>query len=292
LEQEGSPQWIVVLLGRTIARRGTELSAVVTERMRDGIGVIRLTRPDRLNAINQDVIEGLHAAVDEFEAAAAIRVVVLTGAGKGFCAGLDLEAGHFAMPGTEQMSEVARQLTLQVAIVSILEKIHGSVKPYIAAVNGVAVGGGLALALACDIRIADTTAKFGSVFIKVGASNTDLGISYLLPRIIGAGRSAELLLTGRIIAAEEAERIGLVSRVVGVDDLVATSHEVAGAVASGGAFQLWMTKETMWQNLDAPSLHHATLTENRTQIMASMAGDVDEAIAAFREGRRPSWRAM
>jgi enoyl-CoA hydratase/carnithine racemase len=292
LEREGSPQWIVVLLGRTIARRGTELSAVVTERMRDGIGVIRLTRPDRLNAINQDVIEGLHAAVDEFEAAAAIRVVVLTGAGKGFCAGLDLEAGHFAMPGTEQMSEVARQLTLQVAIVSILEKIHGSVKPYIAAVNGVAVGGGLALALACDIRIANTAAKFGSVFIKVGASNTDLGISYLLPRIIGAGRSAELLLTGRIIAAEEAERIGLVSRVVGVDDLVATSHEVAGAVASGGAFQLWMTKETMWQNLDAPSLHHATLTENRTQIMASMAGDVDEAIAAFREGRRPSWRAM
>jgi enoyl-CoA hydratase len=260
--------------------------------MRDGIGVIQLTRPDRLNAINQDVIEGLHAAVDEFEADAAIRVVVLTGAGKGFCAGLDLEAGHFAMPGTEQMSEVARQLTLQVAIVSILEKIHGSVKPYIAAVNGVAVGGGLALALACDIRIADTAAKFGSVFIKVGASNTDLGISYLLPRIIGAGRSAELLLTGRIIAAEEAERIGLVSRVVGVDDLVATSHEVAGAVASGGAFQLWMTKETMWQNLDAPSLHHATLTENRTQIMASMAGDVDEAIAAFREGRRPSWRAM
>ena len=265
---------------------------MVTERMRDGIGVIRLTRPDRLNAINQDVIEGLHAAVDEFEADAAIRVVVLTGAGKGFCAGLDLEAGHFAMPGTEQMSEVARQLTLQVAIVSILEKIHGSVKPYIAAVNGVAVGGGLALALACDIRIADTAAKFGSVFINVGASNTDLGISYLLPRIIGAGRSAELLLTGRIIAAEEAERIGLVSRVVGVDDLVATSHEVAGAVASGGAFQLWMTKETMWQNLDAPSLHHATLTENRTQIMASMAGDVDEAIAAFREGRRPSWRAM
>src|ERR1700761_1849567 len=278
----------MVLLGRTIARRGTELSAVVTERMRDGIGVIRLTRPDRLNAMNQDVIEGLHAAVDEFEADAAIRVVVVTGAGKGFCAGLDLEAGHFAMPGTEQMSEVARQLTLQVAIVSILEKIHGSVKPYIAAVNGVAVGGGLALALACDIRIANTAAKFGSVFIKVGASNTDLGISYLLPRIIGAGRSAELLLTGRIIAAEEAERIGLVSRVVSVDDLVATSHEVAGAVASGGAFQLWMTKETMWQNLDAPSLHHATLTENRTQIMATMGGDVDEALAAFREGRQPS----
>jgi enoyl-CoA hydratase len=292
LEREGSPQWIVVLLGRTIARRGTELSAVVTERTRDGIGVIRLTRPDRLNAINQDVIEGLHAAVDEFEADAAIRVVVVTGAGKGFCAGLDLEAGHFAMPGTEQMSEVARQLTLQVAIVSILEKIHGSVKPYIAAVNGVAVGGGLALALACDIRIADTAAKFGSVFIKVGASNTDLGISYLLPRIIGAGRSAELLLTGRIIEAGEAERAGLVSRVVGVDDLMATSYAVAGAVASGGAFQLWMTKETMWQNLDAPSLHHATLTENRTQIMASMAGDVDEAFAAFREGRQPSWRAM
>jgi enoyl-CoA hydratase len=268
------------------------MNAVITKREGVGVGVIRLNRPESLNAINQDIIDGLHAAVDEFNADRSVRVVVLTGEGGGFCSGLDLGDGHFAMPGTEDMAEVPRQLALQVAIVSLVEKIHESPKPYIAAVNGVAVGGGFALVLACDIRIASETAKFGSVFIKVGASNTDLGISYLLPRIVGAGRSAELLLTGRIFKAPEAEQIGMLSAVVTPDELMTRALEMADSIATSGAFQLWMTKETMWQNLDAPSLRHAILTENRTQIMASMAGDVDEAFAAFREGRPPVWRAM
>ena len=268
------------------------MSAVIIKREGDGVGVIRLNRPESFNAINLDIIEGLHAAVDELDADRSVRVVVLTGEGSGFCSGLDLNEGHFSMPGTEDMTEVPRQMTLQVAIVALVEKIHGSPKPYIAAVNGAAVGGGFALALACDIRVASEKAKFGSVFMQVGASNTDLGISYLLPRIVGAGRSAELLLSGRIFKAAEADRIGMVSDVVAPDDLLTRAMEMAESIATSGAFQLWMTKETMWQNLDAPSLRHAILTENRTQIMASMTGDVEEAFKAFREGRPPIWRAM
>jgi enoyl-CoA hydratase len=268
------------------------MDAVVTRREGDGVGAIRLNRPKSLNAINLDTITGLHDAIDEFNADRSIRVVILTGEGSGFCSGLDLSDGHFTMPGTEDMTEVPRLLALQIAIVSLVEKIHESPKPYVAAVNGVAVGGGFALVLACDIRIASDTAKFGSVFIKVGASNTDLGVSYLLPRIVGAGRSAELLLTGRIIRAPEAEAIGLVSSVVTAEELMTSALALADSMATSGAFQLWMTKETMWQSLDAPSLRHAILTENRTQIMASMAGDVDEAFEAFRDNRTPVWRAM
>jgi enoyl-CoA hydratase/carnithine racemase len=190
------------------------------------------------------------------------------------------------------MSQVAQPLKLQEAIVALVEKSHGSPKPVLAAVNGAATGGGLALALACDIRVISEASRFGVVFIKVGAGNADLGISYLLPRIVGAGRSAELLLTGRIFDAAEADRIGLSSATVAPDELMPTALKLAEQVAENGAFQLWMTKETMWHSLGAPSLHHAIVTENRTQIMTSMAGDCEEAFQAFRDGRKPVWKAM
>jgi len=266
--------------------------AVLLERAGNGVAVVRMNRPESFNAIDQEMIEGLHAAIDEVDADRSCRVVVLTGEGRGFCSGLDLDAGHFALPGTEDMAEVPRQLRLQEAIVAFVERIHASPKPFIAAVNGAATGGGFALALACDVRVAAETARFGAVFMKVGAQNADLGISYLLPRIVGAGRSAELLLTGRIFDAAEADRIGMTSAMVPPDDLMPRSIELAEAIAANGAFQLWMTKSTMWHSLEAPSLHHAILTENRTQVMTSMAGDVEEAFQAFREGRKPVWRAM
>jgi enoyl-CoA hydratase/carnithine racemase len=257
-----------------------------------GVAVVTLQRPDSMNALNKDLLEQLHEAIDQLNADLSCRCVVLTGAGDGFCAGLDLNDGHFAWPGTEHMSEVPRQLVLQEKVVSLIEKIHDAPKPYIAAVNGAAVGGGFALALACDIRIASDQGSFGVVFIKLGASNTDLGISYLLPRIVGAGRSAELLLTGRIFGAEEASQIGLVYDVVDSGKLLDRAKAKAQEIAENGAFQLWMTKETMWASLDAPSLRHAIDMENRTQIMCSMAGDVEQAFLAFRKKQKPTWRAM
>ena len=158
--------------------------------------------------------------------------------------------------------------------------------------NGPCVGGGFALALACDVRFAAASATFGAVFMKIGVSNCDMGTSYFLPRLVGASRSAELLLTARIVDAEEADRIGLVTELVADGDEVSRALETAALIAANSPFATWMTKETMWQTVDAPSLRHAIDIENRTQIMCSATGDVAEATAAFREKRPPVWPGL
>jgi enoyl-CoA hydratase/carnithine racemase len=177
-------------------------------------------------------------------------------------------------------------------LATLHERIHRSRKPWIAAVNGPAVGGGFALSLACDIRFASTAATFGAVFLKIGVSNCDMGTSYFLPRLVGASRSAELLLTARIFDSDEAQRIGLVADVVAPDRLIDRSLDTARLIRSNAPFATWMTKETMWQTLDAPSLRHALDIENRTQIMCSATGDTAEARAAFVEKRPPVWKGL
>ena len=177
-------------------------------------------------------------------------------------------------------------------IATVNESIHRSRKPWIAAVNGAAVGGGFAIALACDVRIAARGARFGAVFIKVGVSNCDMGTSYFLPRLVGASRSAELLLTGRIFDADEADRIGLVADVVDDGTEVDRALATARAIRENGPFSVWMTKETMWQTVDAPSLRHAIDIENRTQIMTTTTGDFSESMAAFAEKRPPEFGGL
>jgi enoyl-CoA hydratase/carnithine racemase len=177
-------------------------------------------------------------------------------------------------------------------LATLHERIHRSRKPWLSAVNGPAVGGGFALSLATDIRIASTRATFGAVFLKIGVSNCDMGTSYFLPRLVGAARSAELLLTARIFDADEAARIGLVSDVVEPDDLIERALDTARLIRANAPFATWMTKETMWQTLDAPSLRHALDIENRTQIMCSATGDTAEAREAFVEKRPPVWKGL
>jgi enoyl-CoA hydratase/carnithine racemase len=272
--------------------RGSETVGV--ERLEGGVTVVTLRRPASLNAFNKDLLWALHDVVDELSADRETRVVIVTGAGRAFSAGLDLNEGHFHVPGTETMAEVPRLLILQKRFTDLLEKIRQSPKPFIAAVHGPATGGGMAVALACDIRVVTAEAKFGAVFMAIGAANTDLGISYLLPRYVGAARSAEILLTGRLVGGEEAERIGIATHLVAREELLTRSIELASTIAKHGAFQVWMTKETMWQTLDAPSFRHAVDMENRTQIMTNMAGDVDRAFAAFTAGdaKNIEWKAM
>lgn len=274
--------------------QGHQSEPVGVERLEGGVAVVTLRRPASLNAFNKDLLWALHDAVDELTVDREIRVVILTGEGRAFSAGLDLNEGHFEVPGTESMAEVPRLLILQKRFTDLLEKIRQSPKPFIAAVHGPATGGGMAVALACDIRVVTGEARFGAVFMAIGASNTDLGISYLLPRYVGAARSAEILLTGRLIGGQEAERIGIATHLVLREDLLPHTIELATTIANHGAFQVWMTKETMWQTLDAPSFRHAVDMENRTQIMTNMAGDVDRAFAAFTAGSRKSieWKAM
>ncbi|MEZ5311103.1 MAG: enoyl-CoA hydratase/isomerase family protein [Microthrixaceae bacterium] len=239
-----------------------------------GIAIVTMNRPERLNSMSMELIGVLHDTVDRLDRDPSVRVVILTGAGRAFCAGLDIKGGDDpGDPGAPiEAGMIPASLQIQEFIASLHERIHRSRKPFIAAVNGVAVGGGFSLALACDVRIASSAASFGAVFIRLGISACDMGTSYFLPRLVGASRSAELLLTGRIFDAAEAERIGLLSTLVEPADLMPRAIEIAKAIASNGPLAVWMTKETMWQTVDAPSLRAALDIENRTQVMCAATG--------------------
>lgn len=267
----------------------TDLTSITVEEADDGIALVTLNRPDRLNAITSTMIEELDRVVGAVDLDPDLRAVILTGAGRGFCAGLDLmEQG--SAPGAEGVRPTVAGFMWQDHLATLHERIHRSRKPWIAAVNGACVGGGFAMALACDIRTASPSATFGAVFLKIGVSNCDMGTSYFLPRLVGASRSAELLLTARIFDCSEADQIGLLSAVD--DDPVALALETARLIRANSPFATWMTKETMWQTVDAPSLRHALDIENRTQIMCSSNGEVAEARAAFAEKRPPRWSGL
>jgi enoyl-CoA hydratase/carnithine racemase len=265
-----------------------ELSTIDVSIPDDDIVLVTLDRPDRLNAITSTMISELEALVHAVDLDPAIRAVIVTGAGRGFSAGLDLQAqGH--APGSEHVRPTVKGFMWQDHLATLHERIHRSRKPWIAAVNGVAVGGGFALALACDVRVAASSATFGAVFLKIGVSNCDMGTSYFLPRLVGASRSAELLLTARIFDAAEASAIGLVTDVVDDGSIVERALGCARLIRANSPFGTWMTKETMWQTVDAPSLRHALDIENRTQIMCAATGDTAVAREAFLAKRPPVW---
>ncbi len=257
----------------------------------DGIALVTLDRPDRLNAMTSTMITELDEVVAAVDLDPALRAVIVTGAGRGFSAGLDLQDQGVA-PGAESVRPTVRGFMWQDHLATLHEKIHRSRKPWIAAINGPAVGGGFALGLACDIRFAATSATFGAVFLKIGVSNCDMGTSYFLPRLVGASRAAELMLTARIFDAAEAATMGLVIDVVDDGDVVDRALKTARLIRANAPFATWMTKETMWQTIDAPSLRHALDIENRTQIMCSASGDTSEARAAFAEKRPPNWSSL
>lgn len=268
----------------------------------DRIAVLTIERPERRNALSANALAALHRAFDGIAARPDIRAVVLTGAGVSFCSGADMKSGPEDMddlagtPLGEMLGRVEGPLTrnfvMQELMAGLFEKIHRLRQPVIAAVNGTAHGGGFALALACDIRFAAKSASFGAVFIKRGVSACDMGTSYYLPRLVGASRSAELLLTGRVFDAAEAERIGLVIEVVDDGAVVERALEKAREIAENSPLAVWMTKETMWQTVDSPSLRHALDLENRTQILCTATGELNSAFAAFREGRKPEWNPL
>ena len=241
---------------------------------------VTLNRPDRLNALTWTMFDELARLARELERDDETRVVAITGAGRGFCAGVDLEAA--AQFHKMSASEFFRAQEEGAAAIAALCKLG---TPVIAAVNGAAAGGGLAIALAADIRIASPEAKFGTAFIRLGLSGCDVGVSWLLPRIVGLGHASELMMTGRVIDAAEAERIGLVNRVV--DDLPGATRSLARELARNSPFGLRLTKQALRANVDAQSLDAAILVENRNQALASRTRDCDEAIAAFLEKREP-----
>jgi enoyl-CoA hydratase/carnithine racemase len=262
---------------------------VLVDRPRPDVAVVTLNRPDRLNALSFALVDELHAALDTLHRDNSCRVVVLTGAGRGFCSGLDLTQIEGSSTSSGTTFPRAGMLS-QSHIAALPQKLRSMQQPVIAAVNGPAYGGGFALALACDLRIGSPEARFCSQFIKVGIGGCDIGISYTLPRLIGASRAFELLLTARTVEADEAERLGIVAEVTAGDQaLVDRALEIADTICGYSPFGVVMTKEVMWSNLDAPSLDAAIQLENRTQILASTGGEVAEAARAFAEKRPPRW---
>jgi enoyl-CoA hydratase len=266
------------------------MTNVQVDRPAPGVTQITLNRPERLNAMNADLIGDLYAALDDVAADRSCRAVVLTGAGRGFCAGLDL-AGYGAAPGAAGLEQPEATFAIQTHIASLVPRLRALHQPVIAAVNGPAAGGGLALALASDVRIASASARFNVAFVRLGISGCDIGVSWLLPRLVGASRAWELMLTGRIIDAGEADRIGLVLRVVPDDELLGAALETAGLIAANSPWGVRMTKEVMWSQLEVGSLEAGIDLENRTQVLSSMTGDMREAVAAFLEKRSPRFRS-
>jgi enoyl-CoA hydratase len=254
-----------------------------------GVALLTLDRPDRLNAMSYELVADLHATLDEVAADESVRVVVLTGAGRGFCAGLDLKDGA-AVPGTQHLGRPQQGMATQQHIARLVPKLRGLPQPVIAAVNGPAAGGGFALALASDVRLAAQSARFNVAFVRIGLSGCDIGVSWLLPRLIGASAAFELLLTGRIIDAETAARIGLVSRVVPDGQVVDAALEVAAEIGANSPMGVRMTKEVMWSQLEIGSMQAGIDLENRTQVMTSFTEDMGEAMTAFLAKRPPEFK--
>jgi enoyl-CoA hydratase/carnithine racemase len=264
-------------------------NVVVTSRPAPGVVLLTLNRPERLNALDRSLVAGLHEALDKIATDRACRVVVLTGSGRGFCAGLDL-SGYGEPEREAAMGTTLYTLARQREIAELTEKLHSLPQPVIAAVNGPAAGGGLALVCASDVRIAASPAVFAVSFIRAGFSACDLGVSWLLPRVVGAGRAHELMLTGRRFDADEALRIGLITDVVPVADVVAAALAKAEEITLNPPASVELTKQGMWMALETPSLKATIEFENRQQVITALTEDQPEAAAAFLEKRPAVYR--
>jgi enoyl-CoA hydratase/carnithine racemase len=257
----------------------------ITLDIAERIATISLNRPERLNALSEAMRTELHTAVVDCGANDDVRVIVITGTGRGFCSGGDVktmnernEAG--ASTNFEEKVAPARDQAVLA--------MRDSPKPIIAAVNGAAAGAGMNVALACDIRIASSNARFGQTFTRRGL-HPDWGGTYFLPRIVGMAKACELIFTGKMIDADEALRLGIVSEVVEPDALMSTVNELASAMAAGPPIAIRLARRAMYRNMDA-SLREALEYETYAQNICRDSDDAKEGIKAFVEKRSPEFR--
>ena len=252
---------------------------VELERPRDGVIILRLNRPQRLNAINDAMQTELQAALDDLAADPTVHAVVLTGAGRGFCAGIDMR--DFGPSMLDASAPALERMRFQERMAALAEAVRALPQPVIAAVNGPCVGAGLALCLAADIRICSTAASFGNAAILLGLSGAEMGMSYHLPRIVGTSVAADWMLTGRTVSATEADRRGLVSDVIEPDGLADRAVELASLIASHAPLGAQLTKRALQINTDAASLASAMELENRNQVISHATDEAAE--------RRKKW---
>jgi enoyl-CoA hydratase len=263
---------------------------VVIDKPRPHVTLVTLNRPERMNAMAFDVMVPLRDALQEISFDNDTRVVVLTGAGHGFCAGADLEDPGVVphMDGLRVPGISRRAMRVLDDVILAVRSMH---QPVIGAINGAAIGGGFCLAVATDIRVAGPNAYFRAAGINNGLTATELGISYLLPRAIGSSRAFEIMLSGRDVDAAEADRIGLVSRVVPGDGLLDACFELAERIIGFSQVGVELTKQLLWSSLEAGSLHAHMNHEGHAQLFVRLTTDnFEEAVRARKEGRPPVYR--
>jgi len=253
--------------------------------VKDGIATLTLNRPERLNALGGTLRDDLHDAITRSAADADVRVIVITGAGKGFCSGGDVKAMNEAKEGKRErpfMEKIApgRDRTLLA--------MRDAPQPIIAAVNGAAAGAGMNLALACDIRVASSAAKFSQAFVKRGL-HPDWGGTYFLPRIVGMAKACELIFTGAVVDAAEALRLGIVSQVVAPEELLPTVHALARAIAAGPPIAIRLARRGLYRNAES-DLRTALEYETFAQNACFETEDAREGIRAFVDKRAPVFR--
>ena len=266
------------------------MAFVLVERPRPGVSLITLNRPERMNAMAFDVMIPLREALEAVSVDNETRVVVLTGAGHGFCSGADQEdAGVIPhIEGLTVPTIALRAMELLDDVIRALRRMH---QPVVGAINGAAIGGGFCLSMATDIRLASETAYFRAAGINNGLTSTELGLSYLLPRAIGSSRAFEIMLTGRDVDAVEADRIGLVSRVVPPDQLLDSAYELADRIISFSRPGIELTKRLLWNSFEAGSLQGHMDSEGQAQLFVRITTqNFEEATRARKEKRPPRFK--
>jgi enoyl-CoA hydratase/carnithine racemase len=263
-----------------LATKGARLTVTETLSIRashPGVLVLQLNRPERLNAINDAMVGELNETLTALATDTSVNAVVMTGAGRGFCSGIDMRDFGPGVP--DATAPAIDRLRFQESMAALPQAVRNMPQPVIAAVNGPCVGGGLALCLAADIRICSTAATFGNAAILLGLSGAEMGMSYFLPRIVGASVAADWMLTGRMVSAEEADRRGLVSELVEPGKLLGRALEIASGIAGLAPLGVQLTKRAIQANTDAAGLQSALELENRNQVLSHAT----EEAAALRQ---------
>ena len=246
---------------------------------------LTLNRPESLNSMSRSMMLELQHYFGRLYTDQSVRVVLMTGAGRGFCAGLDLKENR-----SDEGSGPVVGLRVQRRVSEIMLRMRRAPQPIIALINGPASGGGFGLALASDIRIATPEARMNAAFIRIGLSACDVGVSYFLPRLVGTSLASELLLTGNFIGAERALAAGLISSIVPASELRTAGQEMADAILRNSPLGVRLTKDCLNMSVDAPSLDAVIAMEDRQQILVSQTGDMREGVAAFLEKRPPNYK--
>jgi enoyl-CoA hydratase len=266
------------------------MSFVKITRPRPQVALVTLDRPERMNAMAFDVMVPLREALEELSFDNSVRAVVLTGAGEGFCSGADLvDPGYLSIFDGLTMPGISRRaMKVLDDVVKSLREMH---QPVIAAINGPAIGGGFCLAMATDIRVAAREAYFRAAGINNGLTAAELGLSFTLPRAIGSSRAFEIMLSGRDVGAEEAERIGIVSQRCAREELLETCYAMAERIAGYSQVGVELTKQMLWAGLEAGSMHSHMNHEGHAQLFVRMTTrNFEEAIKARKEKRKPEFK--